>query len=253
MVYKNNYNAEKLVSVRKIRSLVKNKKFLKASTGFLIAIISLILIKLNHILVNRYLYIRDIKLKYCSYLKVPFIGERVIEIPLGVYFVSKCTNPSVDTVLEVGNVLSHYYDYEHVTVDKYEHEKNVMNIDIVDYNPNIKYSRILSISTIEHIGFDEEIKEYGKAQKAITKLLGLLKEDGKLLITVPIGVNPEIDEIVKTNKYGFQEYFMKRISWFNTWVETTTEDAFNYKYGKKYPAANSLAILLYTKEVVKSP
>ncbi len=249
MVYRDNYNAEKLISVSRIKILFRNKMFFMASAGFLKTMISLFLIKMNHILLNRYFYFRSTKLKYRIFLRIPFIGERVIEIPLGIYFVSHGDIPSVNTFLEVGNVLSHYYDYEHVTVDKYEHEKNVMNIDIVDYNPLNKFSRILSISTIEHIGLDEEIKEYGKAEKAIIKLLSLLTDNGKLLITVPIGSNPEIDEIVKNNKYNFQIYFMKRINWFNTWVETTMEDAFKYKYGELYPAANSLAILLYSKEI----
>jgi hypothetical protein len=150
--------------------------------------------------------------------------------------------------LEVGNVLSHYLRFKHKIVDKYEKETYADNVDIIDFNPEEKYNLIISISTLEHIGYDEPIKEVGKSKGAIQRIIDLLDNNGIALITVPLGYNPEIDSIVRNNEIEFsKKYFLKRISRLNLWEETNLEEAMNYKYGSKYPCANAIAFLIYFK------
>ena len=150
-------------------------------------------------------------------------------------------------ILEIGNVLSHYFYFDHVIVDKYEKGKGITNIDITEFNPNEKFNAIISISTIEHVGFDEEVKAPGKAFRAIEKVVKLLSENGYALITVPLGYNPEIDDIIRNetvNLHFSKIIYLKRISQLNSWVETTMEDAICRKYGDRYPNANSIAVIL---------
>jgi len=175
------------------------------------------------------------------------ISERVVEIPFAIDFLKK-NNYEEKKVLEVGNVLSHYIRFKHKIVDKYEKETYVDNADIVDFNPGEKYDIIISISTVEHIGYDEPIKEVGKSKRAIQKIIDLLNNNGIALITVPLVYNPEIDSIVRNEEIEFSKrYFLKRINRLNLWEETKLEEAMNYKYGSKYQFANAVAFLIYFK------
>ena len=55
-------------------------------------------------------------------------------------------------ILELGNVLSHYYPVHHDIVDKYEKSSGVSNVDIRDFDTSKDYDLVVSISTFEHIG-----------------------------------------------------------------------------------------------------
>ncbi|MFA6907638.1 MAG: hypothetical protein WC263_02320, partial [Candidatus Micrarchaeia archaeon] len=46
-------------------------------------------------------------------------------------------------VLEVGNVLSHYYESKHDVLDKYEVDEGVINADIVGFSPEKKYGLVV--------------------------------------------------------------------------------------------------------------
>lgn len=174
-------------------------------------------------------------------------SERVIEIPLSYWFVK--SHPCFsEEFFELGNTLNQYFKIPHIVVDKYEIAEGVINEDIIDFKPKKKFKLIISISTIEHIGFDEPQKEEGKALKATKKLIDMLSENGSLLITVPLGYNQEIDEMLKERKINFTEmYFMKRVSKWNYWEETILEDALTKKYNSIYPFANAVAFLVVRK------
>jgi len=208
--------------------------------------------KINYAVFNKY-FILDGERYYYFLNKHPLkyplqhTGERVIEIPFAIDFLKK-NNYEEKKVLEVGNVLSQYFKFKHKIVDKYEKVTCVDNVDIVDFNPGEKYDIIISISTVEHIGYDEPIKEVGKAKRAIQKIIDLLSNNGIALITVPLGYNPEIDSIIKNNDIEFSKrYFLKRISHLNLWKETNIDEAMNCKYGSKYQAANAVAFLILTR------
>ena len=79
--------------------------------------------------------------------------ERLVEIPI-VWEVVKASQINNNRILEVGNVLSHRYPIGHDVVDKYEVIGSVINQDIVEFNPSKRYDLIVSISTMEHVGWD---------------------------------------------------------------------------------------------------
>jgi len=203
--------------------------------------------KINYTVFNRYFEVDGKRYHYLINQYNAVLGERVVEVPFIIDFLKK-NKYEEKKVLEVGNVLSHYFKFKHKIVDKYEKETYVDNVDIVDFNPGEKYDIIISISTVEHIGYDEPIKEVGRSKRAIQKIIDLLNNNGIALITVPLGYNPEIDSIVRNNEIEFSKrYFLKRMSRLNLWEETKLEEAMNYKYGSKYQAANAVAFLIYFK------
>src|SRR5690348_6002432 len=59
-------------------------------------------------------------------------NERAIEVPL-VWDAVRRHSP--ERVLEVGNVLAHYYPIRHGVLDKYERAPGVTNADVVDFQP----------------------------------------------------------------------------------------------------------------------
>jgi hypothetical protein len=174
--------------------------------------------------------------------------ERVVELA---YILNYIDLHKYENILEIGNVLSKYVKTYHIVLDKYEKGANIINEDAVVFNPGKKFRKIISISTFEHIGFDEVIFEPGKIKKALKNVIDLLEDNGELLITVPLGYNPEIEEIIRMKEINFSKtYFLKRYSKLNLWKETSLEDAIKYPYGSIYPAANAIAILSYRKREI---
>ena len=84
------------------------------------------------------------------------MNERSIEVPIVMEIVNQNKGKRI---LEIGNVLSNYYKVSHDIVDKYEKAPNVINQDVVDFKTNEKYDLIVSISTLEHVGWDEEPRD----------------------------------------------------------------------------------------------
>ena len=54
-------------------------------------------------------------------------NERAVEVPIAREYLSQHTG---QRVLEVGNVLSHYGEVDHVVLDKFERDKGVVNEDL---------------------------------------------------------------------------------------------------------------------------
>src|SRR5215207_4369431 len=78
-------------------------------------------------------------------------SERAVELPIAWRRVRRTDATST---LEIGNVLSNYFPVRHLVVDKYERVPGVINEDVVDFSPPGKYDLIVSISTLEHVGWD---------------------------------------------------------------------------------------------------
>ncbi len=180
--------------------------------------------------------------KYFIHLaNVTFRCERGIEIPIGVN-----TFPLTGDILELGNVLNQYFKFDHDVVDKYEKDSDVINEDIITHAPDKRYDLILSLSTLEHVGWDETPREPGKLHLAFKKLQSLLKPGGKLLVTVPLGYNSFLDEGIKSEMFrSCNVHFMHRVTALNDWEETSRDEAMRYPYGSKYPCANGIAIIIY--------
>ena len=174
-------------------------------------------------------------------------NERAVEIPIILEKI-QFYHYQGGRILEVGNVLSNYVHFQHDVVDKYDKADGVINQDVVDFQPseNEKYDLIVSISTIEHVGWDETPRDPKKIPLALenltTKCLAL---GGEIVVTLPMGYNTYLDELLKEDKIfiGFTEqYYLKRISDDNRWIQVGGGEIREAKYGTPFPYANMLVI-----------
>lgn len=183
-------------------------------------------------------------------------NERAIEIPVVWEYVCNAKEPH--TILEIGNVLSHYFDIRHCVIDKWEkcrYYGNVVNHDLLSWEPERlsweperQFQLIISISTIEHVGWDDKPKRPEAVVEAFAKIERLLSFGGTALVTVPIGQNPILDQWLCAGKLPFSEmFFLKRISQLNEWIEIGQETALKCSYGSPFPAANAVAFLFLHK------
>jgi len=112
------------------------------------------------------------------------------------------------------------------------------------------------ISTLEHIGFNENVScgdkpenfiDNNKTEEAIKNIKeNCLKPNGTLIITVPLGYNREMDRKLMENKLEFtQLYYLKRITKDNKWIEINKEAVINPKYGDPFPCANYICVGVY--------
>ena len=172
-------------------------------------------------------------------------NERAVEVPIILEKIQSCRG---GRILEVGNVLSNYVHFQHDIVDKYDKEADgVINQDVVDFQPseNEKYDLIVSISTIEHVGWDETPRDPKKIPLALENLTNkCLAPGGEIVVTLPIGYNAYLDKLLKEDKKRFTEqYYLKRISDDNKWIEVggggNPREA---KYNTPFPYANVLVI-----------
>jgi SAM-dependent methyltransferase len=148
-------------------------------------------------------------------------NERAVELPI-VWRVLR--EAAGKRVLEVGNVLNHYGRYGHPVVDKYEQAPGVLNCDVVDYEPGEQYDLIVSISTLEHVGWDEEPRDPEKTLMAIKHLQKLLAPGGMLLFTIPLGYHTTFDAYLREGRVRLDEQrYMKRVAKPCTWVEVPCE------------------------------
>lgn len=184
--------------------------------------------------------------------------ERVVEIPIVLDYIDKSKK-----ILEFGNVLFQFVDVNWDIVDKFEKGKGVINEDIVDFRPKEKYDLIVSISTLEHVGFNEQVglgepaksddeEDNDKIIEAIINLKNnCLKAGGKIIATVPLGYNKKTDKKLFNNKLGFDElFFLKRISKSNEWKEIEKNDVIEPQYGYPYPCANYICVGIYENKAV---
>lgn len=167
--------------------------------------------------------------------------ERAVEIPIIWNLVKKNQDKRI---LEVGNVLSYYFPVKHDILDKYEKGEGVINRDVVDFKPKRKYDLIVSISTLEHIGWDEKPRNPMKILKAIKNLMSLLAPKGKIMVTLPLGYNSEMDKLLRKGEIKFtKQYNLKRVSGLtNRWKEVGWKEIRNAKYFSPYRNANGVIV-----------
>ena len=171
-------------------------------------------------------------------------NERTVEIPLAREFL----RAKKGDVLEVGNVLSNYCPFPHEIVDKYERAPGVTNADIVTFSSARRYDAIVTLSTLEHVGWDEEPREPQKIVRAIEHLKQLLSEQGELLATLPLGYNSFFDNLVREGNTGFSEiHYLLRCSASNQWREAALDEVSSARYGTPYANANALVVGYYRK------
>lgn len=167
-------------------------------------------------------------------------NERVVEIPIIWRIVEKYRGQKI---LEVGNVLSHYFPVDHDILDKYEKADGVFNHDIIDFSPTKKYDLIVSISTLEHVGWDENPRMPMNILKAFENLFRMIAPNGKLVVTLPIGYNTVMDELLRRRKIQFTNmYCLKRMPEDDSWVEVDWDGVQDSKYDPAHAKINGLIV-----------
>jgi SAM-dependent methyltransferase len=158
-------------------------------------------------------------------------NERGVEIPI---FRQLLLQHQDKRILEIGNVLSHYFPIQHDVVDKYEVSSSVINKDIVEFVPQHKYDLIVSISTLEHVGWDEQPQEPAKLLRAIEHIRNrCLAPGGQIVVSLPVGYNKFFDGLLRDGKSPFTtQHFLKRISKRNYWVESDWNGCKDATYGR---------------------
>lgn len=184
---------------------------------------------------------------FIAFYNNTWINERIVEIPIAMDFINKFYGKRI---LEVGNVLSHYYPFEHDVVDKYDTASGIINEDILDFKSTEKYDLIVSISTMEHVGWDETPKDELKVIRALENMKKLVKPQGIILITMPLGYNPPLDGLLKNGTVKFDEqYYMIKLNKNNEWRETSWSEVQGIKIGDPSSPAMVLVIgIIHGKE-----
>jgi SAM-dependent methyltransferase len=178
------------------------------------------------------------------YLHHPYnhtwLNERAVEVPIVQRLVAE--QPPAARVLEVGHVLGHYDQARpHDVLDKYERGGGVINADVLDFAPAHPYDLIVSVSTLEHVGWDEEPREPELALAAVARLRALLAPGGVLAATLPVGYNPELDRAVREGRAGFDSVAALRRDG-RGWREVPPEEAWEAPYDRLLLAAGAVLV-----------
>ena len=171
-------------------------------------------------------------------------NERTVEVPIGLAELQRAYDRGV-AALEVGNVLVHYTNIPHTVVDKYESAGSPIPCDILDYRPSGRFDAIVSVSTIEHIGIDEEVRDTEKAVRALRHLVDVcLKPEGRMVVTIPVGYHPALDDWMRGpgNPVFDAVKAMRRTSTQNEWEEVPPGDTPGTRYGAPYAFANAVLV-----------
>jgi hypothetical protein len=174
-------------------------------------------------------------------------NERAVELP--VIWRELQRRGRSGGVLEVGNVLSHYFEIAHPVLDRYEQNRRVTwNEDVVAFEPPFAPELILSISTLEHVGYSESPRDLGKFRAAIDALIGWLAPGGRLLFTVPLGYNPAVREYLDVpHLQRTAVRCLRRATLDNLWVQADYADVRDVRYDRPFRCANAIAIVEVAK------
>lgn len=174
-------------------------------------------------------------------------NERMLEVALAQEVIR---NYGKEDILEVGNTLAHYFPFPHDVVDKYEVAEGVANEDVVDFKPAKKYGLIVTVSTMEHVGWDEE----RDATKILRGFLNLrdncLAAGGTLFATMPLGCNDYLDAMIRDKALPFTEtHFFRRGSKSGDWVEFDGVNGVGgIAYGSPFGGANGIIVGIIRKK-----
>ena len=172
-------------------------------------------------------------------------NERCVEIPLAAEVLNAWSGKRI---LEVGNVLGHFMPITHDVLDKYEHVDGVINEDVIEFTPTAPYDLILSISTLEHVGWDEIELEPDKARAAIRRLIEILAPGGRLWLTVPRGYHRYLDRDVDIGTLPFGHLVFLRRSSRRDWHQVRHEDVKGIPYGVGFEGAIAIMIAITDKQ-----
>lgn len=171
-----------------------------------------------------------------------WLNERGVEVPLAL---AAFEGHDPQRVLEVGNVLTHYRSaaQRHLVVDKYESAPGVLNADVVDVDPGRPLDLVLSVSTLEHVGFDEPEPDPDKPRRAVAHLASLLAPGGRLWATIPVGYNRGLDARLRAGEVGFTRLTaLRRTSADNRWTQVDVDEVWDAGYDRLLATAHGIVV-----------
>lgn len=177
---------------------------------------------------------------FCHWYNTTFLNERAVEVAAAIELLKIHQGKNV---LEIGNVLSHYTDIPRQVLDKYEKGEGVIHEDIVDFHPDTQYDLIVSVSTLEHVGFDETPKDPAKFARAVRHVKTMLKPGGTLFVTIPVGYNPGAVRDACEQRLFSSLHFLKHIS-ARAWQEVAPQEALTTPFGSPFQFANAVIFCL---------
>jgi len=183
----------------------------------------------------------------CTYL-----NERCVELAVAFDWL---TGREPVNGLEVGNVLGHYSYGGHTVVDLYEpaselqalKRQRVLAVDLFDVATTVgsSWDWIVAISTLEHVRYDMDPgadQDLNGSLDAIDYLRSLLGVGGQMLVTVPCGFHPMLDDVIVEELTGATRAstLVRSDDDPMTWVQTETPEI--RPYGGTGPWADSVWI-----------
>ncbi len=175
-----------------------------------------------------------------------WLNERAVEIPV---FRALLEGRDPETVLEVGNVLGHYGPRRHLVVDRYERAAGVRNEDVVDFDPGRRFDLIVSISTLEHVGLDEQPREPDKPLRALERLRSLLAPGGRLVFSIPVGYNRDLDRALRTGAVELDEcQALRRVE--GSWREVPCDTVWDATYDELLYQAEAILIATVSADAI---
>jgi hypothetical protein len=102
---------------------------------------------------------------------------------------------------------------------------------------------IVSISTLEHIGRDDDTNDPDKIFSVINNLRNCLSAKGLLIFSIPIGYNQSLDNNIFQGNININDkYYLQRKTKDNRWAEISEETAKLSQYNFPYRAGNAILI-----------
>ncbi len=132
----------------------------------------------------------------------------------------------------------------HPVVDKYEHAPGVLNADVADLDLGGSFDLVLAISTLEHVGLDEDVVDPAKPARAIERLKAHLRPGGLLWITHPVGYNPTLDAQLRSGEIASSRMrALRREKHRNVWREVPVEDVWGTPYDRLLYTAHAVVVV----------
>ena len=158
----------------------------------------------------------------------PAKNERTVELPLGLWYYGLYGG----NLLELGAVVPYYRSCcKHSVVDLVDPYANSIRLDLTEIKawPEV----VLSLSTIEHIGFNDYSKQHGRYPQSrwgegFPVLESIANGAKHFLVTFAIGNNPTLDAMVAERDLPY--IVLHRVSAENEW-RVDPQRRMNYLYG----------------------
>lgn len=169
-----------------------------------------------------------------------WLNERAVEVALAVEVLERRPGASV---LEIGNVLSHYVPVEHAVVDKYEAAPGVLNEDVAELDLGRRFDLVLAISTLEHVGLDEDVLDEDKPVRAVERLRAHVAPGGMLWVTHPVGYNLALDSRFRDGTFGSARMrALRREPTRNVWREVPLDEVWGTGYDRLLYTAHAVVV-----------